>query len=131
MACLTNSARVVGGRPVLAWPIASLDCVIPTVSTKRKPDFFSSARMAPEFDPTDFTLPSNLPVNLPLEIAHRRPAPRWCVPTRFLAPRLCFGVSGLAEQVRFSISLEVIRRISVYIGMLASVRATCTDGVHR
>jgi hypothetical protein len=32
--------------------------------------------VAPDFDLTDFTLPSNLPVSLPSEVAHSRPAPR-------------------------------------------------------
>jgi hypothetical protein len=38
---------------------------------------------------------------------------------------------ALAERVRFSISPEIIRRISASIGLPASVRVTCTKGVHR
>ena len=53
--------------------------------------------MAPDFDLTDFTLPSNLPVSRPSEVAPSRPAPRWRVASRFLAPRLRLGLVGVGR----------------------------------
>jgi hypothetical protein len=46
---------------------------------------------------TDLTLPSNLPVSLPSEVVRSKPAPRWRVPSRFLALRLRLGLVGVGR----------------------------------